>query len=51
MSIEAEDTDNQSTVNELLVEILNQLKIFNLYMAKGFDETLTEEDIEGDHDN
>jgi len=51
MSIEAENIDNESTVNELLYEILIQLKITNLYWAKGFDETITEEDIEDYHDN
>lgn len=50
MSIEADDVDNQSTVNDLLNEILIELKIANLYWSKGFDETITEEDI-GDSDS
>ena len=36
--------------SEVFIEILNQLKILNLYMAEGFNFTFTEEDIEDDHD-
>jgi len=46
MSLQLDDLDNESTVNELLYAILIELKISNLYWAKGFDETITEEDIE-----
>ncbi len=45
-----EDLSRNSNDTEIFVEILNQLKILNLYMAEGFNFTFTEEDIEDDHD-
>lgn len=44
------DLSRSSNDTEIFVEILNQLKILNLYMAEGFNFTLTEENIEDDHD-
>lgn len=44
------DLSRSSNDSEIFVEILNQLKILNLYMAEGFNFTFTEEDIEDDHD-
>lgn len=46
MSIEAEPLDHEAAVRELLSNILTEQKITNLYLANGFDETLTEEDVE-----
>lgn len=44
------DLSRNSNDSEIFIEILNQLKILNLYMAEGFNFTLTEENIEDDHD-
>lgn len=41
-----EQLDKQNIIIELLSEQLTQMKIFNAYMAKGFDFVLTEEDTE-----
>ncbi|MDH5426195.1 MAG: hypothetical protein OEY29_14495 [Gammaproteobacteria bacterium] len=42
----AESVRNEE-LKEIQQEQLKQLKILNAYMAEGFDETLTEEDIHG----
>jgi len=45
-SIEDADKDYYpADSNELLEQILIQLKILNAYMAEGFDTELTEEDL------
>ena len=44
------ELSRRSNDSEIFVEILNQLKILNLYMAEGFNFTFTEENIEDDHD-
>jgi hypothetical protein len=46
MSIEAESIEQETTVKELLQEILKELKILNIYNSLGHDEVITEEDIE-----
>ncbi len=43
-----EQRDDDSIVTDKLDEILIQLKILNQYMAQGFDEEITPEDIEDD---
>ncbi len=43
-----EQRDDDSIVVDKLDEILIQLKILNHYMAEGFDEEITSEDLEDD---
>ena len=48
MSLIIDDIDHESTVEVLLFEILQELKIINTYNELGHDCKLTEEDIKED---
>ena len=48
MSFEPDDLEHETTVKDLLQQILIELRIINKYNELGFDETIDEESVHED---
>lgn len=46
VSMSLDDLDRNTMLLDSVARLETQMKIFNMYMAEGFDFTLTEEDVE-----